>query len=1063
MNGLFKLNVHAKLLAAAVAAVLPCTFAAAQSFHITGKVTDESEEPLAGVAVYVAGATSGETTLSDGTYSITAKRGDVLVFSSLGYKEVQEAVTGRTVLNIIMEAESFGLDETVVIGYGTQSRRTITSAVTKVSGDVMKNNPVTSMGEALKGRVSGARVYSSNFSPGEDPTIHIRGGSSINGSNAPLIIVDGIERPMAGLNPNDIESVEVLKDAASTAIYGSRGSNGIVLITTRKGSDTGRPHITFEATVGVQGPETKYNLMNAEDYIYYVRRAMQFSPSKAYLWTDNSSASSANTSSSVYTTRWLNEGESVPAGWKSMQDPLDPSKTLVFEDNDWQKQMFRTTVWQNYYVGLSGGTEKTKYIASIGYTDDDGVALGTGYQRFVGKIGVTSTIVDKLVFRANADYSDTQNQYFPNQMNQISRAISAAPTMRLYFDDGTPAYGYNATSMSPLYYDYVTDRHSRYNRVTLLGGLTWYIIDGLKADVQYSYYYQGRQLGSFQRANYFTGARATMEQYVSLYRSKIEAYLDYSKTFKGHSVSALAGYSYLKQSDFNFAAYAEGGSSDKVHTLTSAPIKTNATSAFADEVLIGYFGRFNYDYAKKYLVSLTFRADGSSRFAKGHQWGFFPAASAGWIMSEEPFMKGISDKLSFFKWKVSYGQTGNNAVGLYDALGQYSTNKYNGVAGMYPSGMPNEDLTWEVTTQLDAGLEFGLFNNRIFFSGDYFRKVTDNLLFDVNLPNTSGFKSVKTNVGSVLFHGFDLELTTKNIVRKNFTWESKLTWSFVKNRVLKLPENGRDRNRIGGTTLADGSAFGGIAEGEPLNRLYGYIVDYIIQNEEQAANALYDASSAGYDPVTGLSTKGKKFPGDYEWVNREGSSKITINGVEQEQINGEDLFLLGYSIPHSTGGFGNTFNIGNFTVNLYLDWALGHTILHAQEARQFINTFTCNTAISEKVKDCWTPENPNAKYARFQVDGPLQSANFRNNSSDFAYKGDYLCIRELSVAYRLPKSFLGKIRMSDASVVLAGNNLHYFTAVPGVSPETGASSTNNASYSNYPPARRFSVGLKLTF
>ena len=433
-------------------------------------------------------------------------------------------------------------------------------------------------------------------------------------------------------------------------------------------------------------------------------------------------------------------------------------------------------------------------------------------------------------------------------------------------------------------------------------------------------------------------------------------------------------------------------------------------------------------------------------------------------MSEEDFMKGASNTLSFLKFKASYGQTGNNAIGLYDALGSYAVNKYNGVAGMYPSGMPNEALTWETTTQLDAGFEFGLFNNRIFFTGDYFNKVTDDLLFSVSLPNTSGFSSVKTNVGSVLFHGFDLELSTKNIVRKNFTWESKFTWSFVKNRVLKLPENGRVANRIGGITLGkSGEEFGGTAEGESLYGLYGFIVDHIIQSDEEAANALYDSYAVGYDPITGVSTKGRKFAGDYEWVNREGSSTITINGVEQEQINSEDRFLLGYSVPHSTGGFGNTFHMGNFTVNLYLDWALGHTIMHAQEARQFINTFTCNTAISEKVKDCWTPQNPDAKYARFQVDGPLQSQNFKNNSDVFAYKGDYLCIREFSVSYRLPQSVLSKLRMKDASVVLAGNNLHYFTAVPGVAPEVGASSTNDANYSNYPPSRRVSLGLKVTF
>jgi len=1056
-------NVFVKRMITTVILLLSLCVLNAQNQRITGKVTDDSNNPLPGVAVYVSGSQSGELTSENGTYSIQAKMGDVIVFSALGYSEEQVVVSDKTVINIRMKIEAFGLDETVIIGYGTQSKKTITAAVAKISGDVMLNNPIDSPGDALKGRIAGARVYTNDFSPGKAPVITIRGGSSINGSNNPLVLVDGIERGMEAVNPNDIESIQVLKDASATAIYGSRGSNGIILVTTKQGTREGKPRITFEATVGVQGPERRYDLMGAEEYLSYARPGLMASPAKKQATSNSNSVSGNNISTSIYTTRFLKEGEAVPEGYKSMPDPVDPTKTLIFKDTDWQSVLYNETVWQNYYVGVDGGSKNTKYAASVGYMNNEGVAIGSGYNRFTTKMSLNSTITDKLEFRGNIDFSETHTEGFKNQRNEIARAILNAPTASIYFDDGTLTPGQAENTPNPLFTAHINDRYNEQRRITLSGGLTWHIINGLKADVLVAKDYLGTRGHNAQIANYYSTARALTEEHSENSNDKIEALIDYNKTFRRHSVSAMAGYSFIRNHYTWFYVEAEGSPSDKLLNLSNSPILKKGSSNNTDETLMGYFGRLNYDYAKKYLLSMTFRADASSRFAKGNKWGFFPAASAGWIISEEPFMKDVSNTLSFLKFRASLGQTGNNAVGFNDALGGYTNTKYDSIAATIPDRMANESLTWEVTTQLDAGLEFGLFNNRIFFSGDYFRKTTDNLLFSITLPNTSGFSSVMSNVGSVLFHGFDLELSTKNITRKNFTWESNFSWSFVKNRVLSLPDNGRDKNRIGGTTVGDGSAFGGIAEGEPLYGVYAYKVAYIIQNEEQAANAIYDSKSKGYNAETGKSTKGSKYPGDYEWVNREGSSKININGELVDQINDEDMFLMGYTVPHSTGGLGNIFSIGNFTINLYLDWALGHTIIHEDEGRQLQNTLQGNSGLSTKVRDCWTPENPNAKYARFASMDNNQSGNYTRVSSAFTYKGDYLCIRELSLSYKLPKSFLQKLRMSDASIILAGNNLHYFTAVPGVSPERGTDSTFYSGYANYPPIRKVSLGLKVTF
>lgn len=1031
---------------------------------VSGRVLDQDGTPIPGVAVFVKGTNSGVTTSSDGTYSITANADDELVFSSLGYSEKTIAVGSGGIVNVTLESEAIGLDETIVIGYGTQSRRTITSAVAKVSGDVMKNNPVTTVGDALKGRIAGARVYTDNFTPGTDATITIRGGSSINGSNAPLVLVDGIERPMGGLNPSDIESIEVLKDAASTAIYGSRASNGIILITTKSGSQSTKPAITFESTVGLQGPETLYPLMNSEDYLTYVRPAANNKKFAPNLALDGKSCSSVNSPSSIYSSRYLNDGETIPAGYKSMADPLDPTKTLIFEDNDWQRVFYRTTVYQNYYLNVTGGNQSNSYLASVGYTDDDGVALGTGFKRLATKLNLKTDITDRLHFRGNVDFSYTQDQRISDYRNNIARSLYSAPTMKLYFEDGTPTWGINETATSPLYYFYIHNRHNNTTRISLYGGLTYDITKYLKADVQLSYFIHNNQNGDFENANHYSEARATSENYSEYKNRKLEAFLNYKRTVSNHSFDIIGGYSYLYTNNFSFGAASEGGSTDKIRTLTAGPTKTKAVSDLSDECLIGYFGRLNYDYAKKYLFSVSFRADGSSRFTKGHQWGYFPAASVGWIVSEEPFLQG-SRGLSFLKLRASYGMTGNNAIGLYDALGAYATSKYYGQAAMVPSAMPNDDLTWETTTQTDLGLELGLFSNRVMINYDYFRKITDNLLFSVTLPNTSGFSSVMSNTGKVLFHGFDLEVSTKNINRKNFKWDSKFTWSFVKNMVLELPDNGMDKNRIGGIMVGDGSSFGGIAEGEPMFGFYGYVVDHILQNAEEAANARYDTGSKGLDPETGKNNTGKKYAGDYEWKNREGSSTRKVGGVDVEQINEEDQFLLGYLVPHSTGGFGNTFTIGNFMMNLYLDWALGHSIMNMNEGYTFTNHMTCDTAINEKVKTCWTGEgDTNAKYARFCTTDPQQSGNFNRVSDVFTYRGDYLCIREVSLGYNLPKSVLQHLRMQSASIVLSGNNLHYFTAVPGVSPEVGSGDNFDHSYGGaYPPMRKVSVGVKVTF
>lgn len=1033
---------------------------AAQEYTITGVVTDHEGLTIPGASVSVKNTTRGTITDLDGKYSIAVSKGEVLIYSFVGYKPQEQSIADSRPVNIKLSISTVGLDEVVVVGYGTQSRRTITSAITKVGGEALKNIPISTVGEGLKGKIAGARLYSNNNTPGADVTIRIRGGSSINKSNDPLILVDGVERAFSGINPNDIESIEILKDAASTAIYGSRASNGVVLITTKKGDFGKKANITFEANLAMQEPETLYDFMNAEDYLRTVRPAVAIGPNSKYNQMDGYSASSGNTASSIYSTRYLKDGETVPAGYKSMIDPIDPTKTLIFQDNNFQDEIYKKALWQNYYVGIDGGNDGIKYSSSIGYTDDGGVALATGFQRLSMRSAMDIKINEHLNFASGFDYSKTDSEEYSNQMNVISRGLATPPTQKKYNDDGTPTKGYNATSPNPIWYKYYNDQSTVDKRLSAYGKLTYRIIDGLKADVQLSTYNHHSKDDSFMKANEFNGLRPTTSSFGELNRNKLEAYGTYNKSILDHSFSVMAGYSYQRDKNQALSASVTGASSDKVPTLTAGPDKTDATSSFTEDVTIGYFGRLSYDFKKKYLFSATFREDASSRFASGHQWGFFPGASAGWVVSDESFMKNIKN-LDNLKLRVSYGQTGNNSIGLYDAYGKYSTSaKYNGIAGIVPSTMPNTELTWEVSTQLDAGFDLSIFNNRLSISGDYFNKITDNLLFSKELPNTSGFSNVQTNIGKVKFYGFDIEVSSTNIQTKDFSWSSKLTWSFVKNKVLKLPDNGREKNRIGGITLADGTSFGGTAEGESLYSYYGYVVDHIIETQEGADNAIYDSKAKGYRSSDKKKIAGRKEIGDYEWKNRDGS--LQRNG--KDYIDDQDQFLLGYTVPTSTGGLNNSFSYKNFKLNIFLDWALGHSIQNSSEMRYFMNTFANNYTLIDEVKECWSKPGDNTKYARFTANDPDDgNSNFSRSSNVFNYKGDYLCIREVSLQYNVPSSKLGKFGIQNLAFTLSGNNLHYFTAVKGVSPEVGTSTTYNSSYYNYPPIRRFSAGIKVTF
>ena len=1049
-----------------------------QESSVTGQVKGPNGLPLVGVTVLIDGTMVGTTTDASGNFRIRAKFGDTLVFSYIGYDERREKVGVRTEIDVTLAESSTLVNEVVVIGYGTQSRRTLSTAISKVSGEVLDNAPAATVGDALKGRVAGLHVQTSNAIAGESPRMMIRGGSSITMGNDPIYIVDGaLREDLTGINTNDIESMEVLKDAASASIYGARASNGVILVTTKKGSLAKGPQIVFDLQLGCSSPSRKWDFMNAREYISFLRPVI----SKAYangiehnaktMLSGPNAYGTGNTAPNAnYSTRYLDYGQPVPAGYQWMYDPLDANKVIIFTDTDWQSQWFTDAFWHKEYIGVNGGTDKLKYAASVSYHGDDGMVAMSSYKVFTLHGSTSFKITKNLEASTTFDLSrQKKHPLIDNYYQAIGRGIIAAPTAREFDDNGDWCQlSSNGNAHSAGWYESFYDREQAINRASGTFGLKWNITDGLTAFAQYNYFdnsYRGSYYAYGERngtPNNVSLERNTTETREQTIRDIFTAHLNYNKTFCDvHTLNVTGGYEYMSQNYWKVKANAKGASSDDVPVLGSGSIFT-ASNQDEKQAMISYFARASYNYDDRYIVSGTFRADGSSKFAVGNQWGYFPAGSVAWVISEEPFWRNAKKTANTFKLRASYGQTGNNGIGLYDAYGAFATGTYHGHTTLLPSAMANSALKWETTTQLDLGMDLGFFGDRLRFVFDYYNKHTDNMLFSISVPDTGPYSSVKANVGSARFYGVEVELSSVNIRREHFSWTTDITYSFTRNKVLSLPgeyaydeidadgrATGRRAYRIGGYKASEsGYRFGGTAVGEPLGRIYGYKIDHIIQTEAEADAALYDEQSNGYRVGDGRMVKGRKDAGDYEWRNRKGSARRD----GEEIINDEDQFYLGNVMPHSTGGINNTFRYKRLSLNVYCDFALGHSIINGMKAHLLRNTMgNCNSTIGRIAYDCWQhPGDTDAKYARFfPNDSDWGNRNWRQ-SNFMVEKADYLCLRDVSLYYDLPEHWLRKIGIRKVTVGVTGNTLCYWTGVTGaISPESGIGS--NAGAGMYTP------------
>lgn len=1055
---------------------------------ITGKVIDEDDkQPVPGVTVLVKGKSNATQTNAAGEFSIQAGNMDVLIFSFVGYTSREVSVGTNTTLIIGLKTDSKKLDEVVVVGYGEQSRRTLTTSISKLDSKVLENVPFTNVTQALQGGVSGVRVQTTSGQPGAASRVIIRGGTSINDPNAasPIYIVDGIIRTQINdINPADIESMQVLKDAASTAIYGTRGSNGVVLITSKKGK-AGKMRVNYNFSLSNSSLGKSYDFLEGADYVRFSRMGIgataALAPSRlaqsdgAQSYGGGNDLTPATTYAVMYKTP-ANEHK-LSEGWSQVEDPLQPGRQLIFQSTNWQNVLFRNAVTQNHYLSFSGGTEKGVFDVSLGYMKADGIAIQTGYDRKTAKLSGSLRLSDSFRINSTAMVAkSTDNQVFNN--NEIFvRALALAPTVKYTLEDGSLAPGQNRTQGNPEYQLSKAKALNENTRMSIAIDGDWSISKDLKFAPSMSINYEDLSKNTFNQAillgnGTIDASRDATGVTNKLYQEQYEGVFTYTKSVnKIGNFQLKAGGSWFDRQIKELSAAGRDGSSDIVQTLNASPTRVSVFSNNTRLRIIGFFGRLNYDYNNKYLVSVTARYDGASNLGANNRWGIFPGVSVGWNAHEENFWKAMPEQISSFKLRGSFGVNGNlGALGDYTAGGLYNVNNaYNASGAVYNTQLANPDLRWEESRTLNGGFDLGLFNDRLNIILDVYQRNTKNLLTNLNLPSNSGIASVLTNLGSLKNNGFELEMNA-NVLNKN-GWNVNLggNVSHNKNVIVKLPDNGIENNRIGGTNVYNPATgqyiwVGGLQEGQQIGDMYAHKQLYVYASDADAANAPADV----YVVKNPNNPTGRKFGGDVAFLDVDGNNII----------DSRDRVYVGNLFPKWTGGFTFNTNYKGFGLNVRTDFTLGHTIYNETRARM-IGQFQGNSGILAEVANSWQKEGDVTDVPRYywadqlaqnnlfrtEAQGAAYNTNLFQGNSRYYEKGDYLALREVTLSYDLPEKWINRAKISSLRIYVTGNNLHYFTSYTGLNPEeTGIDGgSGTGSTGRYPTPRSIIFGINTTF
>lgn len=1068
---------------------------------ISGKViSEEDNKPLSGVSITLKGKPGGTQTNSSGEFSIDASQGDVLVFSFTGFTSQEITVGSSSTVSLSMKTDATRLGEVVVVGYGTQSRRTVTGSIGKLNTEVLQNAPRGNIGTALQGTLAGLRVINTTGTPGAAPSILLRGGASINNPSGPLVVVDGIQRSFNDLASEDIASIEILKDAASTAIYGARANNGVILITTKQGK-VGTAQVSYKYTAGFNKRRDGYSYLNAKDYIYYNRLGNLNSQislgtvnTRRGYGIVNTVADKALFDIRVYdaTTAGL-----LSQGWDTVGDPY--GGTIIFKDhgNEIENLVFRDTHTNDHYLSVTGGNDKGKYFASFDYYKEQGVIVGSDYKRYSGNINGSYKVKPNLEISTGATFS-TSNQIgaIAGEINTLYRNLSLWPTMNPWLDSAktVPNPGNSISDGNPIYWLGKTVRRNEVNRITanvaakydILPGLyikataNAYLLEGInesftKATQTYTGLYTNPQTFNTSRPAFWNLDRTVQKQF--------NAIINYTKTFKGrHNVNAMLGAEYLGNKRLQTQVSGTGAPTDDIPTVNASTVFAPGSnfSAKSEYRIISHFGRLNYDYDQRYLLTLVYRVDGISRFSPDNRKAFFPGMSAGWNAHREKFFQnsGISRYISTLKPRISYGANGNaDVVGNYDVQGVYgSQGNYNGSLGFLNTGIINSSLRWEKSTMTDVGLDMGILKNKITLIFDYFNRKNKDLLQSLQLPGYLGFGSLTTNLGQLQNTGYEFSVNANILKLKNgLTWDMGANISFVKNKILKLPFNGNENNRVGGFQVYDPKQgkvvwVGGLQEGQPLGAIYGYKQVSIFQDAGEItkiANNRRDLIAQISGPGVTYGS-GKITPGDVNWLDVD----------KNDTIDTRDQVYLGNINPKVTGGFSTSVSFKGISLYTRFDYALGHTIYNDLVARTLGNYqgtfnyidwqkkgFSGNNSMSDIPKVYFADQVAAPGGKKNYTRGNNAGAVVNGNNSRFYEKGDYLACREITLSYDFAKSLLAKTKIiSSARVYVNANNLFYITKFTGQSPEPATNNPNPGVYQGtYPTPKSFVLGVQVNF
>lgn len=1069
-----------------------------QNLTIKGVVLDETGQSVIGATVLEEGTENGTITNLDGEFFLTVAKGKSLVISYIGFETQRIRVVNEKQLKIILHEDSELLDEVVVVGYGVkQKRSTMTTAISKMDQKVLQNAALSNAAQALQGTVSGLRVTNTSGAPGSAPTIVLRGGAGIESAGSPLVVVDGVVRSMSDINPSDIESIQVLKDAASTAIYGARANNGVILVQTKKGK-AGHTQVSYKFKGGMNFARKGYEYMDAENYIRFGRLGRMYSGG-SITDIDNTRGYGAvygANNPDQYSIRYLDGNENLlQEGWKQMTDPVT-GRQIVFKDygTTLRDEVYKDPAFtQDHYLSFNGGSEKGTFAASLGYYSEDGTVKGTEYRRFSGTLNGNYKVLPILNIKGGVSFSTSTapELYYDDMADLFERMQSMEPTWKPFFDDGSPNYGYGKRDGNPLYWlDKLTNKNNTRKTTLNIGADLELVKDKLFLRENSSIYYEDytRELFDKEYRDYWNvnTERKASFAYQRTIQQQHSVQLEYTDTFKeNHNFSAMLGGEYFENQYTEYSGSGQGAPFDDIPTINASGNENMTAYSYREGYRIAsFFGRVTYDYKRRYLFTAVARYDGISRLSD-NRWGFFPGVSAGWNIHEETFFHNspIANVVSTLKPRISYGINGNvNGISNYDVYGLYGqasgTHPYNGVNGILNTAVINSQLRWEKSKSFEAGLDLGFLNNRFNLILDYYNRTTSDLLTDVNLPGYTGFDSFKTNLGTLRNSGFEVEGNLNLITNpKGFNWNFSFNASYVFNKIVKLPDNGNENNRQGGSQVWDPDSqqviwVGGYQEGHTLGDIYAYQQVKILRDENevtQLAGNRIDMIAGLYGPNVSEADRqryGLTKPieaGDVLWADLNGDNVI-------DQL---DRVKVGNIYPKWTGGFSTTLSYKNVSLYGRFDFAIGHTILNMVAMRSIGQSVGFKNIIADGL-DCWTAENPDTDLPKSYYDDSTNKKNIYrdtagsditsvdNRSSRFYEKGDYLALRELTLSWKLPAKWISKIHITDASLYVTGQNLFYITGYSGTSPEAPLVYPG-VDTGRYPTPRTVLVGASVSF